>query len=154
MMKRQNGIYTVEFAIIGVVFFLVLFGVIEIARALFVWNTIGEVTRRGARVAAVCPVDDSAIKEIAVFNGSNGDGRSPVLNGLMTSHVIVTYPPADLVATDGYVRVEVSNYTHQLIIPFLPASVTNLTVPAFSTTLPAESLGRNPDTGVYECIAT
>lgn len=154
MMKRQNGIYTVEFAIIGVVFFLVLFGAIEIARALFVWNTIGEVTRRGARVAVVCPVDDSAIKEIAVFNGPDGDGASPVLNGLMTSHVTVTYPPADAVAADGYVRVQVSNYTHQLIIPFLPADVTNIMVPAFSTTLPAESLGRNPDTGAYECIAT
>lgn len=154
MMKRQKGIYTVEFAIIGVVFFLVLFGVIEIARALFVWNTIGEVTRRGARIAVVCPVNHTAIKEIAVFNGPGGGSASPVLKGLTTGNVTVEYLPADGVAADGYVRVQVSGYLHQLVIPFLPASVTNLTVPAFSTTLPAESLGHNYDTDTYECVGT
>ncbi|MGH8523935.1 MAG: TadE/TadG family type IV pilus assembly protein [Gammaproteobacteria bacterium] len=159
MIKRQNGIYTVEFAIIGVVFFLVLFGVIEIARALFVWNTIDEVTRRGARVAAVCPPNHSAIREIAVFNGPGGGSASAVLNGLSTSNVAVEYldsggNPGAAGANIAYVRVSITGYQHTLIIPFLPASVTNLTVPAFSTTLPAESLGYNPDTDAFECFGT
>ncbi len=156
-MKRQKGIYTVEFAIVGLVFFLVLFGVIEIARALFVWNTIGEVTRRGARVAAVCQEGHAAITEIALFNGPGGGNASPVLKGLTDANVIVEYLGDDGVtpATGDairYVRVRVWAYVHQLLIPFLPASVTNLTVPPFETTLPSESLGFNPDSGATECV--
>ncbi|MGH8510624.1 MAG: TadE/TadG family type IV pilus assembly protein [Gammaproteobacteria bacterium] len=158
MIKRQKGIYTVEFAIIGVVFFLVLFGVIEIARALFVWNTIGEVTRRGARVAVVCPPNHSAIKEIAVLNAPGGGTSNSVL-GLTDANVTVEYldsggNPGAAGGNIAYVRVSITGYTHQLIIPFLPASVTNLTVPARSTTLPAESLGYIPDTGAFECFGT
>ena len=63
-MRRQHGTTTVEVAIIGVVVMVVLFGVIEIARVFFVFNALNEATRRGARVAAVCQLNDPAIAEI------------------------------------------------------------------------------------------
>ena len=47
--RRQSGLTTVEFAIIGSLAFILVFGVIEIARALFVLNALTEATRRGAR---------------------------------------------------------------------------------------------------------
>ncbi|MGH8596018.1 MAG: TadE/TadG family type IV pilus assembly protein [Gammaproteobacteria bacterium] len=156
-MRGQKGVYSVEFAIVGAVFFLVLFGVIEIARALFVWNTIAEATRRGARVAAVCnPTNNTFVGQVAVFNAPGGGSASPVLNGLTTGNVSVQYlnaggTPGAVGAAIEYVRVSITGYTHQLIIPFLPASVTNLTVPSFSTTLPAESLGYVPDTASFQC---
>lgn len=156
-MRGQKGVYTVEFAIAGAVFFLVLFGVIEIGRALFVWNTIAEATRRGARVAAVCdPTNNTIAGEVAVFNAPGGGSVSPVLNGLTTGNVSVQYldaggTPGAVGAAIDYVRVSITGYTHNLIIPFLPASVTNLTVPPFTTTLPAESLGYNPDINAYQC---
>ena len=57
---QQRGATTVEFAIIGVAMLLVLFGVIEVGRAMFVMNALGEATRRAARMAAVCPLNDTA----------------------------------------------------------------------------------------------
>src|SRR5262245_25345431 len=89
--NRQRGLATVEFAIVGATFFLLLFGVLEFGRALFVWNTLNEVTRRGARVAAVCPVNHSAIKHVAVFDTPGGTGESPFLHGLTMDNVTVEY---------------------------------------------------------------
>ena len=54
--RRQSGLVTVEFALIGAFFFLILFSIIEFGRLLFTWNTLDEVTRRAARLAAVCPI--------------------------------------------------------------------------------------------------
>nr|WP_305907145.1 TadE family protein [Methylomarinum sp. Ch1-1]MDP4519872.1 pilus assembly protein [Methylomarinum sp. Ch1-1] len=56
MRKLQRGASMVEFALIALVFFTLIFGIIEFARVMFVYNTLVEATRRGARVAAVCPV--------------------------------------------------------------------------------------------------
>ena len=52
----------------------------------------------------------------------------------------------------AYVRVTITGYQHNLIIPFLPASATTLTVPPFSTTVPAESLGYIPDITDFQCF--
>ncbi len=65
--RNQAGAAMVEFAIVAWVFFLLLFGVIEFARLLFTFNTLTEVARRGARVAAVCPPNDPKIKTAALF---------------------------------------------------------------------------------------
>ena len=91
MRVRQKGATTVEFAFVGALFFIVLFGVIEVGRALFVWNTLTEATRRGARVAAVCDINNSAIKRATVFGTSADPDNSPVIGGLTTSDVQLTY---------------------------------------------------------------
>ena len=138
-----------EFAFVATTFFLVLFGVIEFGRALYVWNALNEVTRRGARVAAVCPVNHSAIKSVAVFDTPGGTGESPFLHGLTTDNVTVEYldtssnPIGDPIANYSdirYVRVSVTDYQHTLMIPFLGGSGT-VTTPGFAATLPRESLG-------------
>ena len=61
MKNSQQGTTTVEFAILASVLFVLIFGVIEIGRAFFVWNSLAEATRRGARIAAVCPVNHGSI---------------------------------------------------------------------------------------------
>jgi hypothetical protein len=135
--RRQAGAGLAELAISIALFLLVLFGVIEIARALYVWNTLTEVTRRAARVAAVChPVDHPAlIKGVA----------DDVLPTLTDAQVSISYydeaglPVAAASFTDiRYVRVEVSGYSHQFLVPGLEKI---LTPPPFETTLPRESLG-------------
>jgi Flp pilus assembly protein TadG len=134
---RQAGSALAEMAIVIGLFLMVLFGVIEIARALYVWNTLTEVTRRGARVAAVChPVDHPAlIKNVA----------TDILPGLGAGNVAVTYYGQDgtaVAATDfmaiRYVRVEITGYSHSFMVPYLDRV---LTPPPFQTTLPRESLG-------------
>ena len=75
MNTRQKGMYTVEFAIVGAALFMIVFGAIEVARAMFAYNTIAEATRRGARVAAVCSAGNVATaKRAAVFSIAGADG--------------------------------------------------------------------------------
>jgi Flp pilus assembly protein TadG len=146
MRARQHGITTVEFAIVAMLAFIVLFGVIEIARVFFVYNALEEATRRGARVAAVCQVNDPAIAQIASFTASG----SPVVAGLGPTNIEVKYLDgsgnvlADPVASYGlitYVRVRIVDFTHRLFIPFIPTFMSSFLTPEFSTTVPAESLG-------------
>jgi hypothetical protein len=147
MKNKVKGVTTVEFALVGGLFFLVLFGILEFGRLLFVWNTLTEATRRGARIAAVCPVNHSAIARIAVLDGPTSGGSSPILPGLSTANVDLRYLDVDGIpigdpvgnfTTIRYVRVRIIGYSHNMIIPmFTPL----LNAPPFQTTLPRESLG-------------
>jgi hypothetical protein len=74
----QNGTSTVEFAIVAAVLFIMIFGVIEIGRGYFVYSMLDEVARRASRLAVVCPVNDPAVPQMAVFNAS-GDGADSTL---------------------------------------------------------------------------
>lgn len=143
--QRQKGLTTVEFAIIGAVFFVVLFGVIEMGRALFVVNTLTEATRRGARMAAVCPVGDPAPASAAVFD--NGSGSSSVVYGLTTGNIEIDYLDANgnvlpnPTATFGsidYVRAKIVGFTLPLYIPIV---LPTLSLSGFEATVPRESLG-------------
>jgi Flp pilus assembly protein TadG len=147
MRKRQLGVTTVEFAIVGALLFVVLFGVIEFGRALFVANALAEGARRGARVAAVCPVGDPRPAQVAIFAD---DGASLIAPDLSTANVAVSYldaagaPIADTAtnyAAIRYVQVRIVDYTQQMLIPFIMPS---FLMPSFTATLPIESLGYSP----------
>lgn len=142
---RQRGTTTVEFAIIGLLAMTVLLGLIEFSRLIFTVNALNEATRRGARMAAVCPINDPAIARAAVF--SSGGATSTVINNLTTANVIVEYlnrngaPIAASAATFTqihFVRVRITNLTHQLLIPLFNLT---FTLPEYPSTLPRESLG-------------
>lgn len=75
MRARQKGIAVVEFAIVGGLLMMVVFGVLETGRALFTVNALTEATRRGARMAAVCPVGDAKAASVAVFDSGGGNAR-------------------------------------------------------------------------------
>ena len=143
MRYRQQGLSTVEFALVAVVLFIMIFGVIEFGRAFFVASALDEATRRGARMAAVCPVNDPAIAQAAAFN--NGlvpglDATDIVVEYLDDAGGVVIDPPAAGFQAIRYVRVRVVGYQHQMFIPLItPLSV--FTMPEYATILPRESLG-------------
>lgn len=159
---RQRGTTTVEFALIGVLFFIVLFGIIEFGRLLFTWNTLTEMTRRGARVAAVChPIDHAAqIRRATVFSDPALGGDSPYLLNLTPANVTVDYlnaagdtvDPAAGLGGVFYVRVGISDdsadatpgYQHEMLIPTFSLTATSS---PFATTIPSESLGLIPGGG-------
>ena len=154
---------TVEFAVVGALMLLLLFAAIEFGRLVFIWNSATEATRRGVRVAAVCPVNDPAIANITVFNDATASGASSLLNGLSSSDVRVEYlkddgSPADCSGCNcddscgddpfvsiKYVEVSIPAYRYTLLLP-PPFNVT-ITMPPFESTLPRESLGVVPDVG-------
>ncbi|MFC5458788.1 TadE family protein [Massilia niabensis] len=74
---RQKGTAAVEFALLAAIFFTLVFGIIETARLMYVYNTLQEVTRRAAAAAAnVYPGNTTRIQQVkqdAVFRNSPGE---------------------------------------------------------------------------------
>jgi Flp pilus assembly protein TadG len=142
-MKRMRGIYTVEFAIIGSLLMMLLFGCIEFGRAVYTFAALNEGTRRAARLAAVCPINDPKIAAAVNFLGVYGFSDSNVsVNYLDASGASLGATPA--LVNVAYVRVSVVGYTVPLAIPLVDPTLTS---PSFAVTLPAESLGLS-NTGV------
>jgi hypothetical protein len=164
--NRQKGAVIVEYAIAALLFTGLLFTVIEIGRWLFIWEALNEATRRGARIAAVCPVNDPYIRTATVFGDPDVSGTqsSPVVPGLSTNDVTITYykatsagktlisSPASVPLTDiDLVQVEIqrasgANYSHNHLAPSLCKGCARLFgglifAPKFSTLIPKESLG-------------
>jgi Flp pilus assembly protein TadG len=116
---------------------MVLFGCIEIGRAYYTGAMLSEGTRRAARLAAVCPINDPAIANAVNFAG---------LSGFTSANVSVQYLDASgtsLGATPAvvgvyYARVSVTGYTMSLSIPIIEPTVT---FPPYAVTIPTESLG-------------
>ena len=146
--NKQKGVYTIEFAIVASVFFILFFAVLEFSRLMYTWNVLTEVSRRGARLAAVCNVlentDDQqslyqspAVLTAATFADVN---LIPNLNSanLNISYLNLNGLAAASFGDINFVRAEVVDYQHQLLIPFFDITLNS---PSFSTTLPAESLG-------------
>jgi len=145
---QQKGAETVEFAMIALLFFAMLFAVIEFSRAMFVWNALAEATRRGARMAVVCPVGSAVPKQVAMFGDKAGSlTTSPIIAGLTPAMVIVSYYLEDGVTISAdqtlikFAGVKITGYTHKLMIPLWGSTIT---APDFKTTLPTESLGAVP----------
>jgi hypothetical protein len=144
--KKQHGVYTIEFAIVGGLFFLLLFAVLEVGRLFFVWNVLTEASRRGARLATVCYFNtvDNAPYE-AMLHAAMFDDLT-LAPGLTWSNLKVSYLRLDGSLVDSgdssddieLVRAEIVNYQHQMIIPGL---FFTLNSPSFATTLTRESLG-------------
>ncbi len=159
--KHQQGTSTVEFAIVAAVLFIMIFGVFEVGRGYYVYSMLDEVTRRGTRLAAVCPIDDPAIAQMAVFNASGDISESSLVMGLTPGHVAIDYlnvnsgvvaTPADPVnfVQIRYVRARIVAYEHAIIVPFV-ASLMNIQMPEFVSILPRESLGVSRDGSTTSC---
>jgi Flp pilus assembly protein TadG len=71
---RQSGIASIEFALVAIFFLTLLFGIMELARIVYVFNTLQEVTRRAAALAASSDFNDDAVNSIrrqALFRDAN-----------------------------------------------------------------------------------
>lgn len=161
-MKRKNmqGVYVVEFAIIGLVLFTLLFGVLEMGRLYFTVGALNEVVRRGARLAVVCEISRPEILRRAIFNSASDSGASRLLSNLDTADLSLTYldQSGAVVATpnDGgagfdsirYVQLNIQNFTFSLLLPGFGGG---FTLPPFRATLPRESLGYDGASGVTQC---
>ena len=116
-MKKMRGVATVEFAIVGAVLMMVIFGCLEFGRATYTFAALNEGARRAARLAAVCPINDPKILPAVNFLGTNGystanvtylDANGAPLGGTPASSAVY------------YVQVNVIG-SLPLAIPFLSA---------------------------------
>lgn len=141
--KSEEGKTLLEFAITGTVFLLVLFGVIEFGRLFWTHNALRDAARRGVRYAAIRRNDAAgqlAVKNMVVY-GDPAGGTSPLVNGLTTSNVAIEYVNYDGVQLSSRATVKISNYQFNFAVPLIGGTIT---MPAYRTSLPGESVGYVP----------
>lgn len=153
-LRKQRGLSTVEFAIVGALVFLVILGAIELSRAAFARSIIQEGVRRAARLGVVCPINDPYITHAARFAEKNWGAT--IIPKLTPSMITLQYldstgewvpDPVTNFLSIRFVRVTATDYQLPLFIPVL-----NLIYKpgAISSTQPVESLGVTP-TDVPSC---
>lgn len=85
--RDQRGAVAVEFGLLAVLLFTLLFGIIQFGLWFWSWQTGAHAAREAARVAAVQPCDDAGITSAA----------SDALDGAPTSGTSITVDrPSDL----------------------------------------------------------
>ena len=126
---KEQGLASIEFALLSTVFLLALFVMVSISRAVYVYNAASQATRLGARVAVVCDKDSAAIKNQMIAS----------VPGLTNNNITVVYAPAGCSVNDrNTVTVSITGFNVVLDTPSTyPIS---LVVPSFSTTLIRESM--------------
>lgn len=149
--KGERGTSVVEFAIIGLVFFTTLFGIIEVGRLLYTHNELTRATRRAARYAVLHrPSAVNQVKNVAVYGNPEGTGP-PIISDLTTNDVNVFYSTSPTYGVNfGNVTVSIAeadpdnegalvgSYTFNFVVPLIGISIP---MPKYETKLPAESAG-------------
>jgi hypothetical protein len=160
--KNERGTSVAEFAMVALVFFILIFGIIEFGRLLYTHNALADATRRGARFAVLHPGEtDEDIRAVqrevvygskAVFDADGKTDSPPLISGLTTTMVKVTYQGEDLDGDPatapepfgsnlGTATVKIEGFQFNLLIPVV-GRVLNLG--DYATTLSAESAGEDP----------
>lgn len=134
---RQNGAAAVEFALIAMLFFALLIGIMEFGRVLFTWNSAAEATRRGARIAVVTTPGSTTIKaEMRQIMPDLRDNQIEILYDGLVGQCLNNQCK--------YVTVSVGLPQPYEIKPLLlPIGTVTIPIPPFTTTLTRESLGAN-----------
>lgn len=105
---RQKGVTSVEVALLSIVFFMIVFIALELARLMYVYNTLQEVTRRAAHeLANTAPADpDSpsilAVRRRAIFQ-QTGD-YLVFAHPITINHVRVDYQALVRDSSDGSLK--------------------------------------------------
>jgi len=156
--KDERGSTMAEFAVVAGLFFLMIFGIIEFGRLLYTHNALTDAARRGARYAALHPESAPCVQNVVVYGETHIDPATcdptgpALINNLTAANVLVQYEGADLDNDPGTPQtnygmnlgtatVTIQNYSFNLSLPFIGR---NLNMPAYSTTLTAESAGLEP----------
>lgn len=135
-----------EFAVVALVFFMIIFGIIEFGRLLYTHNALTDAARRGARYAVLHPENAPCVTNVIIYGETNINPTTcdptgpPLINGLTTANVVVVYQNGYGMNL-GTATVTIRDYTFNLSIPLLRRT---LTMPAYTTTLTGESAGITP----------
>ncbi|MBT2303029.1 pilus assembly protein [Variovorax paradoxus] len=141
-MKKEQGSTAVEFALVLVIYFTFLLAVLDFSRMLWTWNAANEATRWGARVAVVCDKDAAAVL----------DSMKKFVPELTVANLQIDwYDAAGGISTTcthancGAVNVQIVNLDYQWISPFNFSKLAPIPMPGFSSYLPREIMGQDPN---------
>jgi hypothetical protein len=148
-------------ALCCLLFFTIIFGILEFGRMMYLYNTMQEVTRRGAREAAIRWVDKgSVIKNLALFGASSVPAAPEVtasnitiryLNAAGSEVTLFPLDPGDnmsacndVTRTNECIRsvsVSLENVTYAPMVSLF--SFLSIAMPTTTVVMYAESLGFN-----------
>lgn len=120
---RQRGMAAVEFALIAMIFFGLIFAIVDFGRWLFAMNAAAEATRWGARLAAVCDVGSTTPKNC----------MKKILPGLTDGQIAISYTPDSCDASNcTSVAVQINGMTLARVLAPQPATGSFLDMPSGS----------------------
>lgn len=135
---RCSGATTIEFALGLLIFLTFTLGIVDFSRMLYTWSAASEVTRYGARYAAVC--DDTLRADEVLAH------MQELLPQVQT--IAVDWSPAGCTAaTCEGVTVGITDLNYQWISPIAGAVSPLIAMPQFSTYLPREVMRLDPNSG-------
>lgn len=134
--SKQLGVAAIEMALLLPLLLLLSFGVTELGRAMYQYNTLAKAVRDGARhLSQYAPGDVGRANEarsLVVCGATTCENRPPLVPGMSTSYVQVH----DRLSNSGYnlqstgrgtvnlVRVEVTGFTFRSVVPsFIPSVI-------------------------------
>ncbi len=124
--RREGGQALVEFSLVSLVFFLLIFGMIDVGRAVWNYNTLAEATREGTRYAIVHGANssDPSGPGSAYYTPPNTDTNitdvvETYAAGLNSSQLTVLALWPNGTNSDGDPVTVTSQYTYQPMFSFL-----------------------------------
>lgn len=93
--KKQGGVVAVEFAIVLIPMVLIVFGITELGRAFYQYNTLVKATRDAARYkSATNQGEKEAEAKCLAVTGNDSCSGTPLVEGLNTNMVTISYATA------------------------------------------------------------
>ena len=132
----------VEFALIAILFLTMLLSIIDFGRLLFTWNAVTEATRWGARQSVVCDKGAASVLR---------DMQNIVPQLAAANLKVDWYDGVGNISTTcgsancAGVAVSITGLTMTPVSPVGWIGFSTLTVPGFSTYLPREIMGQDPN---------
>lgn len=159
--RRQRGATLVEFAVVGFTIVLpLIFAIVFTTQLLWIWHSVAEMTRQGARYAAThCYQSGSNVRNWMQQNFIALPDRDQFTGG--AAEIQITYygrNPDDgtlgdfscdtecsLGCVPDAVRVQITNYEYRTFLTYW--GLAPVQIPDFQTTVAMEGAGCDPDTG-------
>jgi Flp pilus assembly protein TadG len=134
--RRRTGSTTLEFALVLILLFTFLLGILDFSRMLFTWNAANEAARAGARFAVVCDNTGNKAEVLA---------RMKALMPQIADISLQWTPAACTSANCESVKVTITALNYQWISPIAGAAkLAAIPMPQFSTFLSRELMRQDP----------
>ncbi len=138
--RRERGASLLEFSFTGIVLVATIFATFDFGRLLWAHNAIGDAVVAGARYAVSHPTDSATMAEIrnVVVYGNKAGGARPIVSGLTTNMVQITYDGMAL--GSGAATIKVVGYQFQ----FVSLIGLQVSLGSYRTSLNGETVGWTP----------
>jgi Flp pilus assembly protein TadG len=142
MKGRQCGATIVEFSLVLMLFLTLFLGLLDFARMMWTWNASNEATRWGARVSVVCDRGAAAvIASMQKFVPQLAAANVQIDWYDAAGNISATCNSSDCAG----VNVQITGLNYQWLSPLGFATQAAIPMPQFSTYLPREIMGQDPN---------